>query len=343
LCILCNEPITVTLTATDADGRFSFGTAQVTVEDNLQPTLTAPADQFFCYSAPGSYTIPALSASDNCGIASVSYSVSGATSRIGNGSDASGLFNEGESTITWTVTDVHGNVSTASTVVTVNAPLTANIPDMYAMNPAVDAKNTLYIGYGPTTLTFTAQPAGGTAPYSYLWNTGATTQSISVETADTYTVTIRDAKGCTITASLTVNTLDVRCGNNNDKVMICHNNKTICVAAEAIQEHLNHGDHLGTCNTASVVLAREGSVLEDATSYSVVVYPNPASEVVNIKISKLEAGATVQLFNANGATVLNQRLTNASQAISLKGLTTGLYYVQVRNGAQLTTEKIVKQ
>jgi hypothetical protein len=55
--------------------------------------------------------------------------------------------------------------------------------------------------------TFTANPTGGTPPYTFLWNTGATTQSITASTAGTYTVTITDSKGCTTfcSASLTVN------------------------------------------------------------------------------------------------------------------------------------------
>jgi hypothetical protein len=211
------------------------------------------------------------------------------------------------------------------------------------MNPAIDEKNTVYIGYGPSSLTVTANASGSTAPYAYQWSNGQTTQSISVSTAGTYTATITDVKGCTTTASIVIKTLDVRCGNNSDKVKICHNGHEICVASEVVQDHLDHGDYLGSCTTASVALVREGSILEEAASYSVVVYPNPVSELLNIRVSKLESGATVLLFNANGAIVLNQRLTNATQAISLKGLTTGLYFVQVRNGNQQITQKVIKQ
>ncbi|MCU7550226.1 RICIN domain-containing protein [Chitinophagaceae bacterium LB-8] len=342
-CSDVGAPITVTLTATDADGHSNAGTAQVTVVDNTNPLITAPAAQFFCYSNSGSYSIPALNASDNCGIATVRYSVNGATSRSGSGTDASGSFNVGESTITWEVTDVHGNVSTATMTVAVNPVIIASIPDVYAMDSAVDAKNTLYLGYGSTSLTVTATTSGGTEPYSYQWNTGETTQSKLVSVAGISTATITDSKGCSATASIAINVLDVRCGNNNDKVMICHNNNTICVASAAVQDHLNHGDHLGGCTSSSVALAREGSVLEEVTNYSVVVYPNPTSEVATIKVSKLEAGATVQLYHANGAMVLSQRLTNATQAISLKGLAAGIYYVQVRNGNQQMYQKIIKQ
>ncbi|MBI1804777.1 MAG: T9SS type A sorting domain-containing protein [Ignavibacteria bacterium] len=58
-----------------------------------------------------------------------------------------------------------------------------------------------------TSGTLTATVTGGTSPYTYSWNTGATTQSITTSTAGTYTVTVTDSKGATATSSgtLTVN------------------------------------------------------------------------------------------------------------------------------------------
>ncbi|KAB7728168.1 tandem-95 repeat protein [Rudanella paleaurantiibacter] len=47
-------------------------------------------------------------------------------------------------------------------------------------------------------------PSGGRAPYTYLWNTGATTQNLQGVAPGSYTVTVRDANNCTTTATATV-------------------------------------------------------------------------------------------------------------------------------------------
>ncbi|MCP4129239.1 MAG: hypothetical protein GY753_19600, partial [Gammaproteobacteria bacterium] len=48
--------------------------------------------------------------------------------------------------------------------------------------------------------------SGGTAPYTYLWSTGATTMSISNLTAGSYSVTVTDAKGCADECNVAVTT-----------------------------------------------------------------------------------------------------------------------------------------
>jgi hypothetical protein len=78
--------------------------------------------------AGNNYIIPALTATDNCSSdLTITYEVTGATTRsVTAGTDASGEFNVGVSTITWTVTDACGNESTCETEVTIN-PLPAPV------------------------------------------------------------------------------------------------------------------------------------------------------------------------------------------------------------------------
>jgi len=47
-------------------------------------------------------------------------------------------------------------------------------------------------------------PSGGTAPYTYLWSTGATTEDIQNASAGIYTVKIMDATGCSVEKNYTL-------------------------------------------------------------------------------------------------------------------------------------------
>lgn len=317
----------------------------LTITDVTAPIITyCPVVPVQCYNANGTYSIPVLTATDNCGTIHISYSITGATSRSGINADASGSFNEGISTINWIINDVHGNQTICHTTVTVNPRLLVSIPDVYAMNPEVDAKNTIYLGYGPSSLNVTANASGGTSAYAYSWSNGQLTQSISVDAAGTYTVLVKDANQCTAQASITINVVDVRCGNNSDKVMVCHNGKEICVFSGDVQEHLNHGDHLGACDTnSSARLHNSGSNGNVTASYQVMVYPNPVRENVKLFVSKIKAGASMQLYNVNGSLVRSLKLINNTNTIQVKGLAAGVYYLVVRNGDQTTTNKIIIQ
>ena len=53
-----------------------------------------------------------------------------------------------------------------------------------------------------------SSPSGGTAGYSFLWNTGATADSIGGLIAGNYTVTITDANGCANTFTDTISQPD---------------------------------------------------------------------------------------------------------------------------------------
>jgi len=215
-----------------------------------------------------------------------------------------------------------------------------SIPDVYALSSAVDAKNTLYLGYGPSSLTLTAS-AQGSSGYTYSWSTGDQTQSINVSAAGTYTATVTYAGTCQSSASVTMNSLDVRCGIDNSKVMVCHNNKTICVASDAVQAHLNHGDFLGSCDQRNSSSQTQFGGLAPDERFA--IYPNPVKDQLNISLSSLDSKATALLFSSTGQLVRSCQLLQKRQAMSLDGLPNGTYFLVVKNGSEVFRKTIVKQ
>ncbi len=116
----CAWTVTYSYTVTDGCNPITVDVVY-TGGDTQAPVTTCPSAQIFCVVANGSYTIPPLIASDNCsGALTITFQITGATIRNGTGDNASGVFNPGASTITWTVTDACGNVSTCTTPVTIN-------------------------------------------------------------------------------------------------------------------------------------------------------------------------------------------------------------------------------
>ena len=104
-------PNTVTLTVTDASGNSTQGTAVVTVQDQVGPTVvTQPVTVQLNAAGTGSITAAQVNngSTDACGIASISVSP-----------DTFTCANLGANTVTLTVTDVNGNSSQATAVVTV--------------------------------------------------------------------------------------------------------------------------------------------------------------------------------------------------------------------------------
>ncbi|MFL5745281.1 MAG: hypothetical protein ACJ751_11475, partial [Niastella sp.] len=118
----CGYTITRTWKFTDACNNTSSVSQIINVQDNIPPVITCPLAKLFCEVNNNTYTIPPATASDNCsGALIITYQITGATTRSGTGTDASGIFNIGVSTITWTVTDACGNTSTCTTLVTISS------------------------------------------------------------------------------------------------------------------------------------------------------------------------------------------------------------------------------
>ncbi len=178
----------VTATATNVVGT-SLKTFEIVVTDASAPVINIPAAPVFCQNSIGSYTLPAVSATDNCGIATVSFAITGVTQRNGAGFNTGTSFNVGTSTVTYTVTDVNGNVSIKSMVVTVNKTPTATIAPS---NPDAFCNKFVLVANSSSAITGYA--------WSYNNNSFANTQAIALDNTNgdgTYTLNVTDNKGCT--------------------------------------------------------------------------------------------------------------------------------------------------
>jgi hypothetical protein len=136
---------------------------------------------------------------------------------------------------------------------------------------------------------------------------------------------------------------DASCGDNNEKVLICHNGQTICVAKSKVQEHLDHGCYLGTCDP----LIPAEVVEEDVR---LIAYPNPFSAATTLEFVLPTAGNyKLELLDAKGqlVTILQQGEGNKLQyfesEINTAAFKPGIYFVRLITATQVQHVKVVKQ
>jgi len=216
---------------------------------------------------------------------------------------------------------------------------------------------TVIYGYGSNCTELNGTASGGIPPYTYSWTPGgsapnAASTEVCPTTTTTYTLTVTDLNGCVGTDQVTVFVNDVRCGNNMDKVMICHNDEEICIAAAAVQAHLDHGDILGACPVSAFLAAGKKPVNIIPEQLKSFNYPNPATEATTIQVElPVEGRVSIRVYNAAGMEMTNVVNENKQAgihrfAVNMEKFTSGMYYytitVQTRNGMHTERKKLVK-
>ena len=346
----------VVSTATDVSGNEATCTFDVIVNDTENPTMVCPGNQQNKYAnnsgctykeMNGEFTPTAVA--DNCEVSSLDYALSGAT--IGTGTSLAGvLFNLGVTTVTWTLTDDSDNETSCSFDVDIT------VDPSFVADAGEDA--TIYIGYPPLNTQLDA--SGG---ISYLWSptdglNDPTIHNPIAQPGETkiYTVTVTDAYGCEDTDDVVVEVMDVRCGKKNKKVLICHvppgnpgNAHTICVSANAVPDHLAHGDYLGECTNGPNKPTTE-PVTE---SLQVTVAPNPFNNRTNINIHLHDdANVEVAVYNMTGMKIRilkngmipagNHTITWNGQSDDGNVVRAGLYILRVTAGNESSHNKLIK-
>ncbi|NQX77435.1 VWA domain-containing protein, partial [Gilvibacter sp.] len=173
-----------TVTVTDADGCNNVTTSAIVVsEPNEALEITADITDVACFGE----NTGAIDVSVTGGTAPYTYSWDSGESTQDLSGLAAGVYE-------LTVTDANG-CSDGVASFTVGQP-TAALSESAAITDAAC--------FGEATGAIDLTVAGGTAPYTYSWSNGASTEDISGLAAGDYTVDIEDANGCMLSQTYTV-------------------------------------------------------------------------------------------------------------------------------------------
>lgn len=343
---------TAAVTATGGTGNLSYvwntgattasisnaaaGNYTVTITDNNNCTATATA----IVNSTGGVTATTSATNVNCNggsTGSVSTNISTGVQPYSylwsTGAQTASISNIPAGTYTVTITDGTGCASILNVAVTQPA----------ALNATTGVTNSLCgSANGAVALTVT----GGTGSYSYSWNTGAVSSSVSNLPAGTYTATVTDANNCITTVSATVNNngglpvtgiaSNVSCnGGTNGSATISVSGGTTPYtyswstgANTAAINGLTAGgyavtvtDASGCAATASVTVAQPGQLTPAVTA------TNTLCGTANGSVSATVTGGTGNY---------NYLWSNGSNAATLSNVAAGSYTVTITDGNNCT-------
>ncbi|MFZ9028623.1 MAG: PKD domain-containing protein [Crocinitomicaceae bacterium] len=300
---------TYTVTGTDANGCVNSDVVTVTVNPNPTIAATAPTSPSVCGATDGSITVGGTGTGD--------VSWSGTSSGTANGVSlpytVSGL---AAGSYTFTFTDANGCISNI---------VNESISDPGApAAPTVTPAGTVSICPGASATLTSSYAAGNT------WSTAETTQSISVNTAGTYTVYHTDGSGCvsgTTTISVVVNPTPTVATSGD--VTICAGETTSLTATGATTYTWDNGAGSGqtvavspTTTTTYTVTGVDANGCQATDQVTVTVTPGPT--VTTSADMDICEGTSVTL-TALGATSYswdNGAGTGSSVTVSPTGTTT---------------------
>ena len=223
-----------------------------------------------------------------------------------------------------TVTDANGCLGSTNKNITIN-PLP---------NSEITGSSSICTG-SSTILT----ASGGS---TYLWSTGETTASITISQANTYTVTVTSAQGCTKTASKVVTVNNTLQPNITGKNAFCAGDSTVLTTSGGTNYAWSNG-----ATTSSITIRQTGTYSVTVTNAngcngtsSIIVTSNPLPRpLISGSNSICEGSSTV--LTASGGTSYRWLDGQTTPSVSVNQL--GNYIVTVTdvNGCSASTNKVV--
>ena len=235
----------------------------------------------------------------------------GATYAWNNGSTAATLAATTGGVYTVTVTNAGGCTDTETLTVTVN-----EVPSDFIVTSGA----TTFCQGGEVSLT--AQ-----AGNSYVWSNNATTQSIAVTTAGTYSVTILSPNGCSVTTNaITVDVNQPSASNLNATAYDGYTlNGILYTQSGTYTQTLTNAAGCDSTITLDLTLTVG---IEEGTLTDVSLYPNPTSESFMIQTS-IALYCTYSVVDAQGKLVFEGEMTGTETQVNISSVARGIYYLRI--------------
>jgi len=363
--VLCNGGnAVVTVTATGGTGSLS-GLGDYTVTAGVQ-TFTVTDNNSCAVTTTVNVTEPsALLASSSftnlCGSSTASVVVS-ATGGTGSYS-GTGTFTAIAGAYTYTVSDANSCSNTTTITVTTNTAVSTFSTGMTAASCFGKADATAWVN---PVISLPAE-----TPFTYSWTPGAAnTRTITNIAGGVYTVNISAANGCAYTRTVdvkqpavlmldmlvspstticpaTTTTLSISgaatytwsTGSNNPKIVVTPTVTT--------NYSVTGTSFLGCTVMSSVTIVTSTTTclgVSELDNSSVLVYPNPASENINVQLSSQLSDASFVVIDALGKVVMIQKMESVFNLVNISTLNSGVYFYQIKLGSRiLATQKFIKE
>jgi hypothetical protein len=100
------------------------------------------------------------------------------------------------------------------------------------------------------------------------------------------------------------------------------------------------------CNLSTIKRLQSEQLME--SEISLKVYPNPASDFINVEITRVDTGRLIlELFNDSGVKVLDHTIANQSSLqVNIDHIPSGAYFLKVLSAQKdklFRVEKIIKK
>ena len=319
----------VLVTVADQSGNSSSISITLTVP--APPIVSVMSTNIMCTGATGS-----IFSTTTSGVEPYSFAWN-------NGATTQNIESVSAGTYILTVTDANG--CSAEAQVTVSEPeiLVAEI------------SSTNIACYGESSASATVNVTGGTAPYSYSWNTLATEQTITSLTADTYTVIVTDVNGCTAEASVSIEQPEmVVVSLNSDATELSCTNTTAnitTVVSGGVAPYAFTWSNDATTNSLQVYNAGTYYVTVtdsngcEATAYTSITASGMPTISINSNNILCHGGTTTADVTADGGTAPYQFFWSDGSIGTSNNVYAGFYIVTVTdaNGCSATTQITVSE